>query len=538
MPESARKGGGVLAIILLAVLAAAVTATYLWRLYSPGLILWNPDFLAFTQGFSPARFFPGLYSALVGWLGGGIAAGRILSAIGLGLAVTALMTATIRRSEVSFPLAILGLLLAFTAPHLFVTALSPSVDMLYTGVALLGLVTLSHLTMPLAKPNVLPARILILQLCLYVLYLLRYHGQMLVLAMSLVMALFPGNRKVRIYGWAFTFMFLLFLLMFGRTGMNAATEQVWCGLELRYHRLAEAGVLDGQPRGGDVNGYIWDQYATVIQISNNLSLRYHYSAGEIAAHVADNYYHYLRRPLVLMGLALFMLGGWSVWRRRDRYLFAAFLLLYPLALSPAYYTARASLLVELAGLYLALQVLRDIAEDSARLRRILAYGAAGLFTLLALATSYPRMRHEVANWRQQLREADAVEQVMRERNIYSAFVWTEDSSVTFRYRNPRSLLTDRAYYSWLDYAYSPFRGSTRSWQEHSYQVNYSGEVSGVIPPEELLAQSAIRYNLLIIRDEALAAKFIATGNWEYTTRDTLPALHLLTRASAPKLLGD
>lgn len=522
MSEPVRKGGSVPACILLAVIAAASTAAYLWWLYSPGLILWNPDFLAFTQGFMPARFFPPLYGLLVNLLGGGIAAARILSAIGLVLAISALVIPAVRRWKASFPLAILGLILAFTAPHLFVTALSPSVDMLYTGVALLALVTLSHLTMPLAKPSVLPARTLILQLCLYLLYLLRYHGQMLVLAMSLVMALLPGNRKVRVYGWAFTLLFLLFLALFGRIGMNAATEQVWCGLEFRYHRLAEAGVLDGQPRGGDVNGYIWDQYSEVVQVARDISLRYHYSAGEIAVHIADNYYHYLRRPLVLMGLVLFALGGWPVWRRRDRYLFAAFLLLYPLALSPAYYTARASLLVEFAGLYLALSVLRDVSESGEKFKRTLTYTAAGLFALLALVTSYPRMRHEVANWRQQLTEADAVEQVMRKQNIDWRYAWTEDTSVTIRHRNPRSLLTDRAYCSWLDYAY------------------YTSQAlpERVVPPQILLMQPAKSYKLLIIRDQSLAATFIAAGNWEYATRDTPPALHLLTRADAPELLGD
>ncbi|MCD6282531.1 hypothetical protein J7J84_02850 [bacterium] len=520
MPEPARNGGSTLAFILLAVLSAAATAAYLWWLDSPGLILWNPDFLAFTQGFSPYRFYPPLYRALVALLGGGIAAGRILSATGLALAVAALMIPAIRRWKVSLPLAILGLALAFTAPHLFATALSPSVDMLYTGIALLGLATLSHLTMPLAKPDVLPARTLILQLCLCLLFLLRYHGQMLVLAMSLVMALFPGNRKVRIYGWVFTLLFLVPVLIFGRQGMNAATEQVWCGLEFRYHRLAEAGVLDGQPRGGDVNGYIWDQYDKVVRVANDISLRYHYSTGEIAAHVADNYYHYLRRPLVLMGLVLFMLGGWSVWRRRDRYLFAAFLLLYPLALSPAYYTARASLLVELAGLYLALQVIRDVSENSGKPRRILAYSAAGLLTVLALATSYPRMLHETANWRRQLSEACAVEEAMQKRDIDWHYVWTEDTSVTIRYRNPRALITDRAYRSWLDYAFS------------------RKPPEGVVPPEDLLAEPVGRYKLLIIRDEALAAKLTATGNWEYVSRDTMPALHLLTRPLAPASLGD
>jgi len=501
------------------VIAATSTAAYLWWLYSPGLILWNPDFLAFSQGFLPYRFFPPLYGALINLLGGGIAAGRSLSATGLVLAISALMIPAIRRWKISFPLAILGLLLVFAAPHLFVTALSPSVDMLYTGVALLALVTLSHLTMPLAKRNVLPARTLILQLCLYLLFLLRYHGQALVLSMSLVMALFPGNRKVRIYGWAFTLLFLLFLVIFGRAGMNAATEQVWCGLEFRYHRLAEAGVLDGQPRGGDANGYIWDQYSEVVQVARDISLRYHYSTGEIAAHVADNYYHYLRRPLVLMGLVLFMLGGWSVWRRRDRYLFAAFLLLYPLALSPAYYTARASLLVELAGLYLALSVLRDVSESGEKLKRTLIYSAAGLFTLLALVTSYPRMRYEIANWRQQIVEADTIEVIMQKWDISPLAVWTEDTSVTIRRWNPCSLLTDRACYSWLDYAF--------------YTRNVLPE--SVVPPDEILAKP---YRFLIIRDEALAAKFIATGNWEYASRETLPNLHLLTRASAPASLRD
>jgi hypothetical protein len=218
-----------------------------------------------------------------------------------------------------------------------------------------------------------------------------------------------------------------------------------------------------------------------------------------------------------MGLALFALGGWTIWRRRDRYLFAVFLLLYPLALSPAYYTARAGLLVELAGLYLALSVLRDVSENGGKLKRALAYTAAGLFVLLALVTSYPRMRHEIANWQQQLHEAHKVEQVMRERNIDWRYVWTEDTSVTIRYRNTRSLLTDRAYYSWLDYAFYTRQALPER----------------VVPPQILLTRPNKSYKLLIVRDEALAAKLITTGNWEYATRDTLPNLHLLTRASAP-----
>ena|GEM_PF-2300466 len=512
-----RRGWRIPALVALTALASGA---YLYWLYRPGLILWNPDFLAFTQENPPWLFFPPLYRQLVGMLGEGIVAGRILSGTGFLLAMAALMVPAVRRGRVSFPLALVGLAGSLSAPHLFATALSPSVDMLYTGVAIIALVALSTLVMPKGEQEPLPAGFLVLVLCIYVLVGLRYHAAALFLGMALALVILAGNRKIRRYAWLLLAVALIrSCTMLDSPAARSAREQVWCGLEFRYHRLAAAGVLDGQPRGGDVNGYVWDQYDRLIELSRHHSLLDYYTVGQIAAHIADNYCHFLRRPLVLVGLVLFALGGWGVWRRRDRYLFVLFLLLYPLLLSAAYYTARASLPTELAGLYLALQVLGDMWERERRSVSALAWAGAPLLVLLALAASYPRMRHEVARRHQQLREAAAVETVMRQRNLDTFSVWTEDSGVTIRLRNPKSELTAHAYQSWLDYAYSRW--------PHT-------EPSGVVPPDELLARGGLPYRLLIIRDRELAARMLTIGGWERVAEESAGDLYLLVREPSPQ----
>lgn len=511
METPAKPRASLLLVLSYALLVVACAGGYLFWLYAPGQILWNPDFLAFTQLEYSTRFFPPLYQTLTDYLGGGITAGRMLSGLGLVLAFAALMWLPFRRGRFALLPAAVAIALLLSSPHLFQTALSPSLDMLFTGAALMALARLIVLT---ENRNSLLAALLLL-ICLSLTIGLRTHAVLFALGSLLIYGLGAKSVRTRLVLVVITALFFAYWLFAFR---DFTTQQkVWCGLEFRYHRLAERGVLSGEPKGGDVNGYIWDEYAKLMETANNQSLRDYYTSGEIARHYAGNYYHYLRRPLVLSGLLLFLLGGAAVWRRPSYLIPAIFVVAYPLMLSPAYYVGRASLLNELVGLYLFIALLTGAFADAPIARHRWIYVAAAACIAATLAVSLPRLSYEMQQWQRQLIEANAVEETMARRDIPPTSVWTQDTSVTIRYRNPHLRLTPRAYYSWLD---------------------YSGAVDArtepVLASEELLTGKTAGLKLLLVRERDLAEQLVITGMWEAASVETR-TLYLLTLAER---LGD
>jgi hypothetical protein len=57
METPAKPRASLLQVLSYTLLVAACTGGYLFWLYAPGRILWNPDFLAFTQAGHPYAFF-------------------------------------------------------------------------------------------------------------------------------------------------------------------------------------------------------------------------------------------------------------------------------------------------------------------------------------------------------------------------------------------------------------------------------------------------------------------------------------------------
>jgi hypothetical protein len=505
METQAKPRASLLLIVSYALLVAACAGGYLFWLYAPGRILWNPDFLAFTQGEYPTPFFLPLYKAMVDALGGGIAAGRMLSGLGLVLAFAALLCLPFQRGRFALLPTAATIALLLSSPHLFTTALSPSLDMLFTGAALMALACLIVLT---ENRNSFLAGILLL-LSLLLTMSLRLYAVIFVLASLLIYGLGSKSMRIRVMFVVITVLFSAYCLMAFRVN-HADRQKVWCGLEFRYHRLAECGVLTGEPKGGDVNGYVWDEYATLAETAGSHSLRDYYTVGEIVRHCADNYYHYLRRPLVLSGLLLFLLGGAAVWRKSRYFLPALFVVAYPLLLSPAYYVGRASLLNELVGLYLFIALLTGAFADTPTAKRRWIYAVSAVCVAATLALSLPRLSYEMQQWHRQLVEASAVEEMMARGDIPPEEVWTQDTSVTIRYRNPQLRLTPRAYHSWLD-----FSGAV------------DARTEPVIPPEELLAGKTVKLKLLLVRERELTEQLVLTGKWEASSVDS-DRLYLLT----------
>lgn len=500
-----RKRGWTVAAVI-CIFAVAYTS-YIYVLYSPGLILWQPDFLAFMGDIS-SRFYPGGYWTLVNALGGGVAAGRMLTAFGLALVMCILAGAALRNTRYVIPIGIVALAALFTAPSVFSNTLSPSVDMLYTALAL----SLLAACFIIAEDGDHQRKRLVLQLLLIVflsqwLMGLRYHAPVLLFAAAL--ALIPSwNKRVAVYASILLVVLGALIMNFNRFASYSATakEQVWCGLEFRYHRLAERGVLDGLPRGGDLNGYVWDEYAKLRDVAASSRYLDYYSPAELLKHGVANYYHYLRRPLVLLGitasLAAIMLGI----RRKQALCALIFLALYTLPLSAAYYTLRASLLTELAGLAIAAFLFGELACRLEGRRRAFVAALSILAFAAAIGLSLPRFGYEVNDWRSQLAEAKAVDAAIGVTGALPSGIWTEDTSITIRLKGRPISETPHAYNSWLTFA------------------------SSAVPPRDLVAGKGGSYYVLLIRTPELAQEMARSGYWNVEdVRSKTKELYILTR---------
>jgi hypothetical protein len=504
MPTSSKQGWTVATVIC--AFAIAYLA-YIYTLYSPGLILWQPDFLAFMMG-GDLRFFPGGYGLLIGILGGGVAAGRMLTAFGLALVMCVLAGAALRNTRYAIPIGIAALAALFTAPSVFNNTLSPSVDMLYSA---LGLSLLAACFI-IAEDGSPERRAYSLQYLLIVflslwLWLLRYHAPVLLFAAAI--ALVPVWRKADSRLVSFVLLALGVLFIFANKPMGyslAAKEQVWCGLEFRYHRLAKRGVLDGQPRGGDINGYVWDEYAKLKDVSASASLLDYYSPTELIKHGVSNYFHYMRRPLVLLGMASALIALMLKLKRKQALCALIFLAIYTLPLSAAYYTLRASLLTELAGLALAVCFAGEVLAAPEVKKQALAFTVFVMAFLGVIAASTPRLCTEIREWQSQLVEANEVHSAIQMSGATSTGIWTEDTGITIRLKDEPIAETPHAYNSWLIFA------------------------SSAVPPRDLVAGKDGSYYVLLIRTPELVQEMAQSGVWNVEdVRSKTRVLYILTR---------
>ncbi len=482
--------------IVLACIYSAAFAAYIYILYSPGLILWQPDFLAF-MGETPSRYFPCGYPVLLQSLGGGVIAGRVLSAFGLAVVMCILLAASIKNYK-PIPAAMLALLAAITSPSLFSSVLSPSVDMLYTALTLLLLAVCFQFTYRNGSLNRLfTLQLLLIVFLTIVLSQLRYHAPALTLAAAIALLPTLNNRPAR---YAIGLLAAMSIALFFTSKFSGYTstlrEQIWCGLEFRYHRLAERGVLDGLPRAGDINGYVWDQYGSLKKTAHTSGLLDYYSVQELAKHSAINYYHFVRRPLLLLGLAAALFAVILGIQRRQALAAVMFLLIAPIPLSAAYYTLRSSLLTELAGLAIGCFFLSVITPKlSPKLRSIIVVAALIAFYAVFTVSTH-RLKHELVLWRTHIVEAnfveDSISTLINEHAVTEhspPSIWTEDATVTIRRKGIPIGNAAQAYNSWLN------------------------EGRAVVPPKELIASDGAGYFVLILRTSDIADKLAVSGNW-------------------------
>ena len=235
--------------------------------------------------------------------------------------------------------AVIGL--CWVAPVWRVTAGSPSVDALYTGLGAWFIVsalavlnkgegegsggfwsTAGFLGAPAA--------------CI----LLRYHALVLAAPVLAVLLLLARGRARRLSAAAlslllaaYCFNYLSYYAAFREPQRPAALVQVATGLELEDH--ARYATADG----------LWNDYAAFAGRVRSSSLLQAATAPRFLAHTARTWVMFLRQPALMLALALAALA--LALRRgtpTGMPLLVLWIACYTLALSPAYYTARAAVL--------------------------------------------------------------------------------------------------------------------------------------------------------------------------------------------------
>lgn len=316
-----------------------------------------------TNGAWPATpYFPAGYPLLLvpgGLMGSALIGGYVLSAIGLGLALWALYR-LVRELGGDRWLSAIAVVLAWLLPAYRIIAGSPSVDALYTGLALWFLAAAVALwrqatvgTEPL-KAGDLPNWVgWGLVVPVVALPLLRYHAVVLILPVLALLSLMkPQAQRVLAPAWfallgMMVFNYLSYYAAYGSILPSAMAIQIRTGLEFRY------ALFYATPEE------LWHNYQHFCAQARSSSLIADYGWPRLIEHTLKDWLFFLRRPPVFLALALAVVL--PLLRRSvplGTGILALWIPAYCLALSPAYYTARSAALPALAALGLAL-VLAD-----------------------------------------------------------------------------------------------------------------------------------------------------------------------------------
>jgi len=372
-----------LALVLVTLLVAADLAVNL-LLLNPG----EPDMvtlLGFARGlvqygaWPGTPYFPPGYPLLLipfGWLGSMLVGGCLLSAAGLWLALWAAHNLLIA-FEVPRAGALTAVVLCWLLPVTRVTFSTPYVDALFAGLAVwfvaAALVYLqrSGATRAEAGPNRLPSwAVTGLLVPALLLPLLRNHAPLVVLPVLVVLLAWRRKWWYLLAGSAVLFATAIaFNLLSYRIAYGEALPSIWqtyyrVGLELDYNRFfptdEEIGI----------------RYLELAKRSREVPLLADYSLKEIAVHTGRQFWLFLRRPAIGLAFMLALLASLPVLRRRLRQPLprevstaAWWALLYVLALSPAYFTARSAApvaMVCLAVAAVAAAVISRLAADGLR----------------------------------------------------------------------------------------------------------------------------------------------------------------------------
>jgi hypothetical protein len=358
------------------------------------------------NGMWPATpYFPAGYPLLLvpfGLLGSTLIGGYVLSFAGAVLALAAVRRLALE-FEVPADWTLGAIALAWAMPCFRIVAGSPSVDMLYTGVALWFLWGALRLwrvdtwfkydpeletfaMTPKRRIQDLDYRLLFLLMgTAEALALLRYHAVLLVLPILLVLWIGRGFYKAFIFG-----LLGLASAMLLNLAPHYSQQGHWmpsaAGLQVRV------GLEADRPTHFASTEELFDNYSEFATQARQSSVLRDYSFGQLATHTLKAWGLYLRRPPVAFALLLcaaavllrrLPIGGLTT---------VLWALGYTLALSPAYYTPRAALLPALAllpvCLVLAARLLLrrpDFALAVASVLLLLSYWPAGRFARADMA---------------------------------------------------------------------------------------------------------------------------------------------------------
>jgi len=302
-------------------------------------------------------YFPAGYPLLLaigGYLGNALAGGYVISAAGLATGLWALYR-LVRELGGNRWLGLAALVLAWLLPAYRIIAGSPSVDPLYTGLALwfiaasVALWRFAAADRPVLKINELPPWAgWGLTIPVLILPLIRYHAIVLVLPVLLIVTIArPRLRPFLRWSWAallaaFAFNYSSYYAAYHEPIPSVTAIQIRSGLEYRF------GLAYPTPE------HLYSDYVGFCRYARSNSVVADYGWPRLIEHTLKDWLFFLRRPPVALALVLALV----LWFRRRLPVGAALLALwipaYCLALSPAYYTARSAALPALTALGLAL----------------------------------------------------------------------------------------------------------------------------------------------------------------------------------------
>jgi hypothetical protein len=344
-------------------------------------------------------YFPAGYPlllALSAQLGSMLAGSIWLAWAGM---VTALGAAyrLLRLWTVSLPLALLAIVLIWLLPETRIVSCEAYVDSLFDGLGLVFLAVvfvIYHAQPPQRCPRWAAGGLLG---CCALLPLLRHHALLLILPVLLVLL------ATRRHTWRLALAGLLLslaMLVFNAAGFRLcyghwppSTWQTYVRVGLALDQPGQrAAVQDAEPE------QLLRGYAALATHSRQAALTDDYSWRELASHVLRQWWQFLRRPAVLLGLGLCVLAAWRRRLAPGMALAALWMVLYSLCLSVCYFNIRNGFIQVMVGAILAIAAAARLGLP----QRWQAWPvAAGMALLLAYAgTRFPSRcyawRHECA----------------------------------------------------------------------------------------------------------------------------------------------
>jgi len=324
-----------------------------------------------AHGAWPATpYFPAGYPLLLvpaGLAGSALIGGYVLSAGGMALALWALYRLA-RLWGAAPAWALTAVVLGWLSPVCQVTAGSPSVDALYTGLGLWFLAAALALWLCRAPARDASAGAAALpRWALWGLYLpaaalplLRYHAVVLLLPVLLVLLIWRRSAwRLVLPVLALTVLVVAFNQLSWRALYGEALPGV-AALQVR------TGIEHDTPQHYATPEELNRDYAALATRARTTPLSVDYSWAVIVQHTLHSWTYYLRRPAVVLAAAAVLLA--LVLRAplpAGVLLSLLWLLGYTLALSPAYYTSRAALLPVLVALATLLAAVCALAERRA-----------------------------------------------------------------------------------------------------------------------------------------------------------------------------